>query len=89
MVQGADTVQEIEEETLVGLLNLLNINMVKLRWSGEEGQTVNVVKEWYEKLNEGLYIGSLGKTKPKEKSSEWVLYDKLSSFVHGSAVLRL
>jgi hypothetical protein len=33
LVQGADTTQEIEEETLVALLNLLNINMVKLRWS--------------------------------------------------------
>ena len=49
----------------MGLLNLLNINMVKLRWSGEELQTVNVVKEWYDKLNEGLYIGSLAKTKIK------------------------
>ncbi len=65
LVQGADTTQEIEEETLVALLNLLNINMVKLRWSEEESSTVNVVKEWYDKLNEGLYIGSLAKTKPK------------------------
>ena len=65
LVQGADTTQEIEEETLVALLNLLNINMVKLRWSGEEPSTVNVVKEWYDKLNEGLYIGNLAKTIPK------------------------
>ncbi len=65
MVQGADTTQEIEEETLVGLLNLLNMNMIKLRWSGEETQTVDVVKEWYEKLNEGVYIGSLGRGKSK------------------------
>jgi hypothetical protein len=64
-VQGADTTQEIEEETLVGLLNLLNMNMVKLRWSGEETQTVDMVKEWYENLNEGLYIGSLGRGKSK------------------------
>lgn len=77
---------EETEESLALVSNLLNLTTIKNRWMGTPEQTLAHIKETYQTLAKGHYIGSVLRQNRKETDK---INDIFMTYIHGPAVIRL
>ena len=77
---------EENEETLAKMANLLNLIVIKNRWICPPDQMIQHIKETYQSMAKGLYIGSVLRQNRKEGDK---INDVFMSYIHGPAVIRL
>ena len=68
------------------IANLLNVTIIKNRWLCPPEQMLARIKETYQSLGKGLYIGSVLRQNRKETDK---INDIFMSYIHGPAVVRL
>lgn len=85
--KGQNLPLEEEEAALVDILNLMNVCLVKNRWSPPIDSVMETIKRLYKAMGEEIYIGgAVKKATSVEKSS---LLEKIMLVYNGPPILRI
>lgn len=78
----------IEEEDIdtIHIMNLMNISVVKTRWSVNVDDNKNMIKELYKEGSGNIYLAAAVKKVLGTKESE---LGKIGMFINGPATVRL
>lgn len=85
--KGQTLTLEEEEQALIDILNLMNVSLVKNRWSPPIDSVMDTTRRFYKALGEEIYVG--GALKKTTQTESATLLEKLMLVYNGPPMLRI